>query len=117
MTKELTEEDKLRVLDLEDQFETNEDLADSDRIELGSRLCALMDHYRYKYESYSGIENPESETIREYTDSKVLYEMFKDIHERYIRLDNFRCSSIHKLCSLLSYTDLDQNERIKKYEY
>lgn len=117
MSKELNEEQKQRIFDLEDQFETDENLADSDRIALGSTLCTLMDYYRYEYESHAGIENPEAETIREYVNAKRLYEVFRSLHEKYIRLDNFRCNNIHKLCTLLSYTDLYLNEKIKKYEY
>ena len=113
----LTNEDLERIKDLQEYFETDEDLADSDRISLGARLCALIDLYESKCKVYENLTDIESEMVSEYAELKAMYDLFKDLHEKYIRLDNYRCSNLHKLCALLSYTDLELSDKIKKYEY
>ena len=82
----LTNEDLERIEELQEWFETDEDLADSDMVD---KLAEL----------------------------KAMYELFKDLHEKYIRLDNYRCNNLHRLCSILAYTDLKLSEKVKKYEF
>ena len=105
-----------RIKEIQEYFETDEDLAESDRISLGARLCALMDLYQSKCKVYENLTSLESDMVSEYAELKAMYELFHDLHEKCIRLDNYRCSNLHKLCALLSYSDLELSGKIKKYE-
>ena len=113
----LTNEDLERIEELQEWFETDDDLADSDRISIGSKICALMDLYASKCKVYESMTNLDSDMVEKLAELKAMYELFKDLHEKYIRLDNYRCNNLHKLCSILAYTDLKLSDKIKKYEF
>jgi hypothetical protein len=113
----MTEEEKERIKELQEWFETDEDLADGDRMLLGSRISTLEDYYRGKCKAYESLENIDSEMITSYSEYKTLCEFLRQLHESYIRLDNFRCHNITRLCSLLRYTDLELSDKIKNNIY
>ena len=114
---ELTRNDKQRIQELQENFETDENLADSDRMCLGSKIDGLMSYYKTKCESYKDLTELDGDMAKDYAEYKALYEFLQDIHERYIQLDNYRCHNITRLCGLLSYTDLELTDKIKKYEW
>ena len=113
----LTRNDKQRIQELQENFETDENLADSDRMYLGSKIAGLMSYYETKYKSYGDLTELDGDMAKDYAEYKALYTFLQDIHEKYIQLDNNRCHNIARLCGLLSYTDLELTDKIKKYEW
>lgn len=113
----LTKEDEETIQNLEQRFESNEMMAESDRVSLGTKLETLGDYYKKLSESYEGLQNLDSETVRNYAEAKTLSEIFYDLQEKYIRLDNYRCHNLAILSNLLYYTDLEVCDKIKNYEF
>lgn len=113
----LTEQDKEQIQDLIEGFETDETLADSDRISFGTKLSTMADFYQAKVESFNDFTEIDCGAASQIAEYRALHELFKQLHENYIRLDNYRCHNISRLCGILSYTDLELSDRIKNYEY
>lgn len=113
----LTRNDKQRIQDLQENFETDENLADSDRNSFGTKLITMANFYKAKVNSVNDYTELDSGALSQIAEYMALYELFNQLHEEYIRLDNFRCHNIARLCGLLSYTDLELTDKIKKYEW
>ena len=109
----MTEVAKERIKELQEEFETDKGLADGDRMSLGSRISSLEDYYRGKCKAYEALDNIDSEMMSSYSEYKTLCEFLGQLHELYIRLDNYRCHNIVRLCALLGYTDLELSDKIK----
>lgn len=106
-----------RVQGIQEEFISDENSADSFRNSLGSKLDGLITYYKEKYQAYTDVTELDSDSIKDYSEYKALYEFLSVVHNDYIRLDNYRCSNIFKLCTLLKCTDLELLDKIKNYEW
>lgn len=113
----LTEQNKEHIQDLIEDFETDETLADSDRNSFGTKLITMANFYKAKLNAVNDYTELDSGALSQIAEYRSLYELFNQLHEEYIRLDNFRCHNISRLCGMLSYTDLKLSDKIKNYEY
>ena len=113
----LTEEDKERIRDLQDSFETDESFADSDRNSFGTKLSMMANFYKSKISAIGDYTELDCGAMAQVAEYRALFDLFSELHENYIRLDNFRCHNISRLCGILSYTDLELSDKIKNYDY
>ena len=113
----LTEQDKEQIQYLIAGFESDETLADSDRNSFGTKLITMADFYKAKVESFNDFTEIDCGAASQIAEYRALYELFNQLHAKYIQLDNYRCHNISRLCDILSYTDLELSDRIKNYEY
>ena len=114
--KRMSKDKQARITELLESFETDNILADSDRMSNLTSLAALMNFAEEKMHAFEGLEL-DSDSVSEYTNTKALYKMLASIYDNFIRLDNIRCQTINCLVKALRNTDVKLTEYVERYEY